>query len=382
MLLLLLLLSVSGASSWLPDKVSFLRRRFSALPFLSASTTRMASTTSNSNDNNDDNNSNNKFEQKLRYNVDRFAKILLDEQQQQLVNDNDNNNSNNNDNEPLLEWLQASYGEIQQLHAANLLSPQQTVEDQKSSLLHFLEWFRREFPYYRDTCDHCHASGCRQQQEEEEEGNHHNPTSTPPDDEELAGIIAVDETELLWCDKCQKVTRFPRHLSAMEIVRRRKGRCSEYSLLLYRILRGLGLRARWIVDWDNHVWTEVWMDDRWVHLDPCEASLDRPLLYQQGWGKKQTYIVAFSEGNDPSSTHDVPVDHATTTTSTTGAGWNHLRSVVDVTKDYTSDTLDVIQTRRTQDGVTQQAVASALERANADLKRMTLAELISSYRKV
>jgi len=34
----------------------------------------------------------------------------------------------------------------------------------------------------------------------------------------------------------------------------------------------------------------------WVHLDPCEAAVDEPLLYQS-WGKNQTYILAFTSHN-------------------------------------------------------------------------------------
>ena len=35
-------------------------------------------------------------------------------------------------------------------------------------------------------------------------------------------------------------------------------------------------------DCADHVWAEFWWEQqrRWVHLDPCEAAYDKPLLYE------------------------------------------------------------------------------------------------------
>ena len=68
----------------------------------------------------------------------------------------------------------------------------------------------------------------------------------------------------------------------------------------------------------------------WFHIDPCEAAVNEPLLYQS-WGKNQTFIFAFTQ------------DY-----------------IDDVTFNYTSKVEDVYR-RRLEEGVNESYFDSALE---------------------
>lgn len=106
---------------------------------------------------------------------------------------------------------------------------------------------------------------------------------------------AAARTEVYGCAKCGAVTRFPRYEDPEFLLQTTKrGRCGEWAKAFGLCVRSLGIDGRMVHDWTDHVWVEVWCDRerRWVHADACEDIMDEPLLYEKGWGKKLTYVIA------------------------------------------------------------------------------------------
>lgn len=108
--------------------------------------------------------------------------------------------------------------------------------------------------------------------------------------------VNANYAEIYECDDCNSVIEFKRYGICEELLETRKGRCGEWAECFTLFCRALGWEARLVVDKTDHVWTEVWSVDqyRWIHCDPCETALDKPLLYEKGWGKKLSYVLAYS----------------------------------------------------------------------------------------
>ena len=99
------------------------------------------------------------------------------------------------------------------------------------------------------------------------------------------------------CTIHQIIQRFPRYNNPQKLLESRTGRCGEWANCFTAMCRALGHEARFVADWTDHVWTECYIEEngKWTHLDSCENAFDTPLIYEGGWGKKLTYVIAVSK---------------------------------------------------------------------------------------
>jgi hypothetical protein len=90
--------------------------------------------------------------------------------------------------------------------------------------------------------------------------------------------------------------KIERHENPFEILEYGKGRCKEFSILYVSACLAHGYRARLVVDiFGDHMWAEISLLDRWVHVDPTERRVDDPYMYQRDWKKNIKLIYAFEE---------------------------------------------------------------------------------------
>lgn len=167
----------------------------------------------------------------------------------------------------------------------------------------------------------------------------HKETRGPNSDEERKG--GANRVEVYTCPTCSSSeTVFPRYNSVRKLLETRQGRCGEYANLFGLFCRATGLETRYILDFTDHVWTEVYLLEQWIMVDSCEGVIDEPSMYESGWGKELNYVLAIS------------VDH-----------------VADVTPRYTRNWSDADFQARRRAVTTSEAVSqSILQRLQENLQ--------------
>ncbi|KAK3097658.1 hypothetical protein FSP39_011805 [Pinctada imbricata] len=163
-------------------------------------------------------------------------------------------------------------------------SSARSIDFRDLMLLELLAWFKNSFFKWMDSpnCPQCN-------------GNTRSVGMAQPTQEELKW--QGGRVENYKCDRCQIFVRFPRYNHPEKLLETRCGRCGEWANCFTLCCRALGFEARYVLDWTDHVWTEVYsvVQKCWLHCDPCENTCDKPLLYEAGWGKKLSYVLAFSK---------------------------------------------------------------------------------------
>lgn len=233
-----------------------------------------------------------------------------------------------------LDSMQARAADAAALDAMLADGPPLSMDDALAEEL--LSWFKLDFFSWVDNpaCALCGYASTAPQQ------------TVGPSLEEAQYVAS--RTEVYSCPLCGTLTRFPRYNDPIKLLETRKGRCGEWANAFALICRAAGLDVRLVYDSTDHVWVEYYSTEqgRWIHLDPCEGVADKPLLYEQGWGKQLVYCI--------------------------GVG---RQGVADVTQRYTKDFAAVLRRRNVDAAWLAGYLKHTNERLRAGMPELAVKEL-------
>ncbi|KAL0220601.1 hypothetical protein RCL1_000455 [Eukaryota sp. TZLM3-RCL] len=191
---------------------------------------------------------------------------------------------------PLTEWfhnLSSNHPALAQQFSSDPIHNITVIHSNSAAIEQFfvkaLNWFHKTFKFVKTlSCDNCGK------------GTQPKGTVDPSMTESLQGVSRV---ELFECSSCGHVTRFLRHNSVVQIFEYKKGRCGEFAQAFTAFMRVLKFEARLVFDFADHLWVEIFAQNfrqgNWTHVDPCENTFDKPLLYTNGWKKKLAVVLGF-----------------------------------------------------------------------------------------
>lgn len=152
--------------------------------------------------------------------------------------------------------------------------------EEKKSLQSVLQWFKKDFMRWTlkdPKCERCNL---------------------PMGSQSIKGNSwKVRNIEKYTCSNCYSVQVFPRYGDVQKIAETRTGRCSEWSMLFGAMLNSLSIKTRIVHDYLDHCWNESLTNGKWIHVDSTleyPISFNHPYYYEQNWGKKYRYVLAFS----------------------------------------------------------------------------------------
>ena len=163
--------------------------------------------------------------------------------------------------------------------------PENSTDEEYIKIL--LHWFKHEFFSW---CDRPKCPKCNSNSQVQTVG-----TSGP---NQMEQCFQCSRTEVYCCKNCQNCeVRFPRYNNPIKLIETKTGRCGEWSNMFGCVLFACGFKTRLIHNFEDHVWNEYYDESkkRWIHLDPCEEQYDKPLVYDQGWGRVMTFVIACSK---------------------------------------------------------------------------------------
>ncbi|EGW32864.1 peptide-N(4)-(N-acetyl-beta-glucosaminyl)asparagine amidase [Spathaspora passalidarum NRRL Y-27907] len=158
-------------------------------------------------------------------------------------------------------------------------------------VLELLQYFKHNFFTWVNTPK---CPNCQDEKNVESKGSIPFNRTLPNPDE-------ISIVEHYQCFQCGTNIQFPRINNPVSLLRTKQGRCGEWVNCFMLILQALigedKDRIRYVWNQEDHVWCEYYSYglNRWVHLDPCEAVYDEPLLYCNNWGKRMSYVIGFNQ---------------------------------------------------------------------------------------